>query len=138
MRFDRNHLVFKAICALDEIVDQCHAGPIRTTLAMRFVLAFLYSQSPSDDRSRFDKFWKIIRDEYQPAYSDHDRRYLRVTYARTCWTGIARSCGIPMNLETENRIAAVRENVRGKRSARPLSLPKDQSEAPEGEHHAQT
>lgn len=72
MEFDRDNLVFRAICVLDEIVDQCHAGTVKTTLAVRFILAFLYSQSKSDDRSSFDKFWKIIRDEYQPAYSDRD------------------------------------------------------------------
>jgi hypothetical protein len=50
MRFDRDQLIFKAICALDEIVDSARDRPVRGTLAMRFVLAFLYSQTGMDDR----------------------------------------------------------------------------------------
>jgi hypothetical protein len=134
MRFDRDHLVFKAICALDEIVDQCSTGPIRTTLAMRFVLAFLYSQSKTDERRNFDDFWKIIRDEHLQAYSDHDRRYMRVTYARTCLTGIARSCGLLMDIETQNMIAAVREKVRSRGGPQPSSLSDDHSEGSGGDH----
>jgi hypothetical protein len=125
MRFDRDQLVFKAICALDEIVDQCSEGPVKATQAMRFVLAFLYSQSKSDDRDSFDQFWKIIRNEYQTAYSDHDQRYIRLTNARICYTGIARSCGVHMDIETMDRIAAVRVKVREKRSPRSVAPLKD-------------
>lgn len=112
MRFDREHLIFKAICALDEIVDIAREEPVRGTLAVRFVLAYLYSQSETNDRKAFDEFWKIIGDPYDSAFSEHDRRYIRTTYARGCLTKIARSCGVTLDIVTVERIGAVKAKTR--------------------------
>lgn len=109
MRFDRERLIFKALCALDEIVDDCHAGPVKPTFAMQFALAYLYAMS-NGDRAFYDEFWRETRDPKTNSYSDHDRRYLRSTHARTALTGIARSVGIEMTVQVMHALSDARKS----------------------------
>ncbi len=108
MRFDRERLIFKALCALDEIVDECRSGPVKATFAMRFALAYLYTVS-NGHRASYDTFWREARDPKSSAYSDHDRRYLRSTNARTALTGIARSVGIEMTAQVMRALSDARK-----------------------------
>ena len=89
MRFDRDHLTFKALCALDEAIDQCDAAPIKPTFALRFALAYLFAVSDGQ-RAPYDAFWREVTDSNGAAYSEPSRRYVRTTYARTALGGISR------------------------------------------------
>ena len=50
MRVARQRLIFLALCALDEIVDQAEDGPGPPTIALRFALAFLWACSDGTER----------------------------------------------------------------------------------------
>jgi hypothetical protein len=107
MRFDRNHLTFKALCALDEAIDQCDAAPIRPTFALRFALAYLFAVSDGR-RDPYDAFWREIRDGKGSAFSEASRRYVRTTYARTALAGISRSVGVELTAEMVQRLRDAR------------------------------
>lgn len=87
MRFDRDLMIFKALCALSEYADASHAAPLKPTFGLRFALAFLYSQSNGDSRC-FTDFWAAVQDEQTRAYHHHVGQYLRSTSARTALNGI--------------------------------------------------
>ncbi|KKC24439.1 hypothetical protein [Sphingomonas sp. SRS2] len=53
----REHLIFKALAALQEVREASVARPIEPTWPIRFCLAYLYSQS-GGDRSPYDYFWR--------------------------------------------------------------------------------
>lgn len=105
MRIDREHLVFKALCALSEIVEQCGAGPVSPSLALRFSLAYLFSVSDGD-RSSFDTFWKVVQTGDDQFHSETMARAMRGAYARTEMTGIARSVGVELTVDYMGRLSA--------------------------------
>jgi len=98
MRIDRDHLKFKAMCALSEVVDQCGHAPVAPSLALRFALAYLFSISDGD-RSSFDMFWKTVRQGNDAFHSETMARALRNSYARTAMAGIARSVEVALTVE---------------------------------------
>lgn len=83
MRSDRDQLGFKALCALDEAIDACDAGPIKLTFALRFALAYLFAVSDGL-RDPYDAFWHEVRDPKASAFSDPARRCVRTSSARDC------------------------------------------------------
>ncbi|MGB5076821.1 MAG: SOS response-associated peptidase family protein [Sphingorhabdus sp.] len=99
MRFTQDQLTFKALCAVSEIVEQCHDAPLRPSLSVRFALAYLFSVSRSPDRKLYDSFWKIIQDPHAMAYCEGDSQYLRITKARSCLTAMVRQAGLPLTPE---------------------------------------
>lgn len=58
MRIPTPDLTRKALLALEEIA-QTHGGSFPRNMALRFILAYLYSVSNSPrDREPFDEFWR--------------------------------------------------------------------------------
>lgn len=108
MRFDRDQLTFKALCALDQIANECSATPTKRTYAIRFVLAYLYTVGEGDRRP-FDEFWRIIAEPLEWSHSNSQAKYFRSTHARTALFGIARSVGYPMTPEAWQRLALWRK-----------------------------
>lgn len=107
MRFDRDLLIFKALCALSEVADASHDAPIKPTFAIRFALAFLYSQT-NGDSTAFTNFWNEIQQTHDKAYHARQGEYLRASYSRTCVNGIINAVkwtcpGVPHQLITEAR-----------------------------------
>lgn len=107
MRFDRDQLTFKALCALDEAIDQCEAVPIRPTFALRFALAYLFAVSDGR-RDPYDAFWREIRDLKPSAFSESAQGYVRTSYARTALAGISRSVGVELTAEMMQRLRDAR------------------------------
>jgi len=70
----REHLIFKALAALDEVRQASKDGPIRGSWQLRFCLAFLFSQS-NGSRAPFEFFWGEMV-ALHPSSTD-DGRYLR-------------------------------------------------------------
>jgi hypothetical protein len=87
MRFDRDLMIFKALCALSEYADASYEGPLKPTFGLRFALAFLYSQSNGEVRC-FTDFWNEVQDPQEGAYHPDRGRYQRATNARTALNGI--------------------------------------------------
>jgi hypothetical protein len=112
MRIDRNTLVFKALCALDEVAIEAGDAPLKPSLSTRFALAFLYAVSDGD-RSPYDQFWREIGDAKASAHSEGSGRYIRGSYARTAFTGIARTVGIDVGIEVMAKLAEARRNHGG-------------------------
>lgn len=108
MRFDRDQLAFKALCALDEAIDACDAGPIKPTFALRFALAYLYAVSDGH-RDPYDSFWREIRDPKASAFSEPARRYVRTSYAWTALAGISRSVGVELTADIMQRLRDARK-----------------------------
>lgn len=86
----REHLIFKALAALNEVCEASKAGPIQPSLLIRFDLAFLYAQGHGR-RSVYDDFWKEMQDEHRT--SADGGRYMRPTSLSTCLQGIIRDLG---------------------------------------------
>lgn len=99
MRVDR-HLVFKALCVLDEAVDQANAGKVPPSFGLRFALAFLYAAGNRSgehfDREPYDEFWRLAtqRDEVSRGVNGGVDGYVRTTGMRTAVNGIARAAGL--------------------------------------------
>jgi hypothetical protein len=52
-------LVAKALCALEEAVQQCRYGKPERSFALRFALAYLYARNPGD-RAAFEDLWRAL------------------------------------------------------------------------------
>jgi len=102
MRFTRDHLTFKALCALDEVVDASRKQPVEPTFALRFALAYLYAVSGKQDRATYDSFWRTVlgKDDRQAdPQADPQADYNRGTWACTHLQGICRSVGVVYNVQ---------------------------------------
>jgi hypothetical protein len=87
MRFDRDLMIFKGLCALSEYADAAYQTPLKPTFGLRFALAFLYSQS-NGEVSAFTDFWNAVQDPQEEAYHPDRGQYQRATNARTALNGI--------------------------------------------------
>ena len=108
MRFDRDQLIFRALCALDEAIDHSDIAPVKRTFALRFALAFLFNLSDGKRRDCYDEFWREIGDPKDHAFSESSARYQRTTHARTNLSGIARSVGLELTADLMERLRLAR------------------------------
>lgn len=84
------HLIYKALVALDEVIHRCRGGVIRRDFALRFVLAYLYAVSDGR-REPYHDFWTTIQDPFSSSLDGG--RYLRPTAATTNLNGIISGLG---------------------------------------------
>ncbi len=78
MRFDGGKLQAKALLALEEAVQECRYRRPRRTFALRFALAWLWSQARCE-REPFDALWRVLGDERSPwSFSAADGALLRI------------------------------------------------------------
>jgi hypothetical protein len=96
---DVDPLLYTALLAVEEacVEEACveaQNGTVRSTYALRFALAYLYSRS---DGTRWvdEQFWRNIRS----ASSHTQSGYIRGTMADTGLLGIMRSVGVVPTLE---------------------------------------
>lgn len=82
-RITDEQLIDLALRALEEIAVECDKGPVRRTMALRFILAFLASRR-ARERWPFDHFWRNVRDPDD---------YIRVAYIRANLYAIYREVG---------------------------------------------
>ena len=98
MHINYETLRFKALCVLDQAIDDCHYAPLRGSLGLRFALAYLYAISDGR-REPFDAFWREVHDAKAFAYSEEDQHYLRTSYARTQLCCISWFVGIKLTAD---------------------------------------
>lgn len=103
----RDQLVFKALCALDEVVEQARVAQVKPTFAVRFALAYLYAVSDGR-RDPFDSFWREIQEPHdkEPGGMGH---YIRGTSAQASLCGIVRGVGLYLNVELDQALSHARQ-----------------------------
>lgn len=116
MRFDRDLMIFKGLCALSEYADASQVAPLKPTFGLRFALAFLYSQSNGDVQC-FTDFWNTVQDAQEGAFHPSQGWYLRSTYARTALNGIMNAIprwkcpGVPQTMIADARTSGNADKV---------------------------
>ena len=104
MRFAQEHLIFKALLALQEAVNQSRQGPVRPSFALRFAAAYLHAVSKVDDPQTFAEFWHTIQDGLAQTHNVTQANTIRATFAQSCLDRIARSVGYPLVGENRHQI----------------------------------
>tara|TARA_R110000787_G_scaffold208846_7_gene318892 strand:- start:25718 stop:26095 length:378 start_codon:yes stop_codon:yes gene_type:complete len=118
MRFEREHLIFKALCVLDEAVDQARAAPLQPPSAgVRFALAYLWAVAPSGDRAPYDKFWLAIQGGRSGQKTPYLTDVVRGQTAQSAFYPIARAAG----LEPTVALSEAMRKARGVRRGPPVS-----------------
>jgi len=130
MHIDRDRLIWLALAALEELVDEAEQAPIRPLLTARVTLATAYAFSDGKRRS-YDDFWKMMQDPCSHQHHESAATYVRQTYMRTHLYGIHRGLGIPPTPET----ARILFEMRRLRASRP---PEGVSTDENGEGDART
>ena len=96
-RSTREHLIFKALCVLDDAIDSCSPTPVKPNVGLRLALALLFVFSDGD-RQMFDEFWRtVIADDR--AIISGDKGEARTSYARTYLTAICHDVGMPLSVD---------------------------------------
>ena len=93
MRVSRERQIFLALCAVDEMVEQARAAPIRPSFALRFALAFLWSCSDGRDRAGYDALWRNLVGANGWGMSHS----LLHAYARSQFNGVILSLGLDVD-----------------------------------------
>lgn len=70
-------LKIQALLILYKLAHHRKAGGYDRSWTLRFLLAFLYSQSDGEDRSSFDGFWKAATRPKKPGDADGTAAYVR-------------------------------------------------------------
>lgn len=109
-RLTREALVFKALCILDEAMDQARRGQVQPSLGLRFALAFLYAVGDRRgewfDRQPYDTFWREATQKQEDLTEGHNvDGYGRVIHMTASMNAMARAAGMPIEAEM---IAALR------------------------------
>src|SRR5436305_20202 len=88
-RSARERAIFLAMAALHDVTSNAGEAPVRPSIGLRALLAFLYLHS-NGDKEPFVDFWQ----QCQCAWDGHTQQgYLRATYSRTQWNRIASATG---------------------------------------------
>lgn len=94
-RISREHLMFKALCALREAQHKAEQAPFQPDRGLRFALAYLWSQArPGSDRTAFDDFWLALSSK-GAGVSDHVRQLERIGQLTRALNGIFLAVGYP-------------------------------------------
>lgn len=104
MRFTPEHLTYKALCAVSEIVEQSRTGPVKPTMSLRFVLAFLYVQSGKQQKWIYDQFWRSIQEDYPHATCAEQAGYFRSRDTQGCLNAMVEHNRMPMTPEFFQRL----------------------------------
>jgi hypothetical protein len=118
MRVARDRLIFLALCALDEIVDQAKDEPVKPSFGLRFTLAFLHALGDGKERGCYDGFWRCVTPQKEP----HREHRLYYDYADGHLRGIAKSLGIDFEVQMRERINRARGLPPGHRSLKAKAL----------------
>lgn len=105
----RQHLLYKALVVLDQIIGESRVSVVRPSYALRFVLAYLYSISDGD-RDAYDGFWRSIQDPFSSSLDGG--RYLRPTAATTNMNGIISGLGLNSTPALMEAVSAENDPVR--------------------------
>lgn len=104
MRFTPEHLTYKALCAVSEIVEQSKAGPVAPSMSLRFVLAFLFVQSGKQQKWIYDQFWRYIQEDYPHATCAEQAGYFRSRDTQGCLNAMVEQNKMPMTPQFFERL----------------------------------
>ncbi|HWK40790.1 MAG TPA: hypothetical protein VNR60_02570 [Croceibacterium sp.] len=103
MQLDRDKLMWLALGALDELVQQAHEAPIEPSLSVRALLAAAFACSDGN-REPYDGFWREMQKTHPHASTEH-AGYIRCSMMRTQMHCIVRSLGLPDTVATQMKMA---------------------------------
>jgi len=92
MRIERDHLVFKALRALDEAVGAADERALEPSMHLRFVLAFLYAAGDAE-KHWFDGLWTALI-SYPSTGKGSSAHYGRSQTITAALNAICRSVGM--------------------------------------------
>lgn len=104
MRFTPEHLTYKALCAVSEVVEQSRVAPVKPSMSLRFALAFLYVQSGKERKWIYDQFWLCIQREHSTATCAEQAGYFRSRDAQGCLNAMVEHNRMPMTPEFFQRL----------------------------------
>ena len=109
----REALVFKALCILDETMEQARRGRVPSSLGLRFALAFLYAVGDRRgewfDRQPYDTFWREATQRQEDLTEGHNvDAYGRVMHMTASMNAIARAAGMPIEIEVMQALRSAR------------------------------
>ena len=110
----RAALVFKALCVLDEALDQARRGRVAPSLGLRFAIAFLYAVGDRRreyfDREPYDEFWRLATQSSATLLEGHNiEGYGRLNTMGANLNGIARAAGMPIEGEVTTALHNARQ-----------------------------
>jgi hypothetical protein len=116
---NRDQLVFKALCVLDDAIDQSCRGKVPASLGLRFALAYLYAVGDRRrewfDRQPYDEFWRLAtkRDEAGNGLHCGTEATARRTSLNAAMNGIARAAGMKITPPIMERLLRARQVIPG-------------------------
>lgn len=99
----REALVFRALCVLEEVVEESRKGAVRPSPGLRLALAYLYAVGDRRrewfDREPYDGFWRLAtqQDANFSAGSNVDATG-RLTHMTAHLNAIARAAGMELDV----------------------------------------
>lgn len=91
--FSSHQLKIQALLILYKLAHHRQGQPYERSWTLRFLLAFLYSQSKGDDRSSFDGYWKAATRAKKPDEADGAAAYVRGMHMKSQANGICLAVG---------------------------------------------
>jgi hypothetical protein len=111
MRFDRDRLVFMALCVLNDVCWQSQRGQVQGTMSIRLALATLYGCS-NGDMAPYREFWTQMGNECVSANSWEQSNTLRHSYTYRAFRRIAESVGVKLTDDYRERLEKMRPRGR--------------------------
>lgn len=85
MQLNESRLLEIALCALEEVVAECHHAPVQRSRALALALAYLASRSRGE-RWPYDRFWTCIKDRQPKERWSGATAALNAIYLAGGWT----------------------------------------------------
>jgi len=105
VRLTRDELIWKALLALDELVEQSEAAQVPKSLMLRFTLAYLYSNAAPDSRPVFNEIWRLMT---APCPQETYARGTRSANIGAAYNGLCRAIGWERTVTLMQYLAASR------------------------------
>lgn len=112
-RLSRETLVFKALCVLEEAIEQARKGAVPPSPGLRLALAFLYAVGDRRrewfDREPYDQFWRLATQADANFTEGHNVDATgRLTQMTANFNGIGRAAGMEVDVTVLHAIKRAR------------------------------
>lgn len=112
MRFDRDKLIFLALCVLNEVCWRTQRGVVEGNFSIRLALATLHALGDGN-KQPFYNFWTQMRNPCDSANSWSQANTIRHGYVFRALNQVARSVGVDLSIDYCNRLAKARRGRSG-------------------------
>jgi len=120
MRFSSEHLIYKALLVVFEVVHACSSGPVKLSLGLRFALAYLCTTTRANDLDLFKRFSACLADTL-PGKTTYIANYMRALRARGFLDALMQGAGIAPTLDNHTKLRKDFEKLTGQPVPNPPS-----------------